>query len=142
MADYFRLSSRLPPGRETLSFIVRPACSGAGQPRLGIRRERRLNQIRSRPGGVADEEEYTLSHAHAPARRILAAIAATLTCALLLPGLAAAHGHGHGHGHGQTVNTMTRNLYLGADLTPAIEAGTPAELGAANGQILREVVHN
>lgn len=65
------------------------------------------------------------------------------------------HGHGHGgHGHpgngghggfpgkGKDVNVMTRNLYLGADLTPAIAATTPDELSAANGQILREVVHN
>ena len=37
---------------------------------------------------------------------------------------------------------MTRNLYLGADLAPAIAATTPEELSAANGQILREVVHN
>jgi Endonuclease/Exonuclease/phosphatase family len=71
------------------------------------------------------------------------------------------HGHGHhghhgkpGHGHpghpghpgdhgrGKELNVMTRNLYLGADLTPAIAATTPDALSAANGQILREVVHN
>lgn len=56
------------------------------------------------------------------------------------------HGHGHHHpgfpGKGKTVGTMTRNLYLGANLTPAIEASTPEALAAANGQILREVVHN
>jgi endonuclease/exonuclease/phosphatase family metal-dependent hydrolase len=60
------------------------------------------------------------------------------------------HGHpGHGHpgnpgdhGRGKEVNVMTRNLYLGADLGPAIAATTPDELSAANGQILREVVHN
>ncbi len=37
---------------------------------------------------------------------------------------------------------MTRNLYLGADLTPAVEATTPEALAAANGKILREVVAN
>jgi endonuclease/exonuclease/phosphatase family metal-dependent hydrolase len=37
---------------------------------------------------------------------------------------------------------MTRNLYLGADLTPAIAAKTPEEFVAANGQILREVTAN
>jgi hypothetical protein len=58
------------------------------------------------------------------------------------------HGHpGHGgypgdHGRGKELNVMTRNLYLGADLGPAIAATTPDELSAANGQILREVVHN
>lgn len=60
------------------------------------------------------------------------------------------HGHpGHGHpghpgahGRGKQVDVMTRNLYLGADLGPAIAATTPDALSAANGQILREVVHN
>ena len=38
---------------------------------------------------------------------------------------------------------MTRNLYLGADLTPAIGAAKPADaFVAANGQILREVTAN
>ena len=37
---------------------------------------------------------------------------------------------------------MTRNLYLGADLTPAIAAPSLEALAAANGQILREVTAN
>jgi endonuclease/exonuclease/phosphatase family metal-dependent hydrolase len=37
---------------------------------------------------------------------------------------------------------MTRNLYLGADLGPAIAAKTLPEFVAANGQILREVTAN
>jgi endonuclease/exonuclease/phosphatase family metal-dependent hydrolase len=60
------------------------------------------------------------------------------------------HGHGHhgqgGHhgdnGRGKVVNTMTRNLYLGANLTPAIGAKSLDEFVAANGQILREVTAN
>ena len=40
------------------------------------------------------------------------------------------------------VGTMTRNLYLGADLAPAIAAGTPEALFNAAGQILGEVEHN
>ncbi len=40
------------------------------------------------------------------------------------------------------INVMTRNLYLGADLTPAIVAGTPEALFAAAGLILGEVEHN
>ena len=37
---------------------------------------------------------------------------------------------------------MTRNLYLGADLTPAIAATTPDEFVDGNGKILREVIAN
>lgn len=96
-----------------------------------------------------------------PKRRLLApVIAAVLVFALLLPAAALAHGkahghhgkghshHGKGHGHhgdhgkGHVANVMTRNLYLGADLTPAILAPTLPEFIAANGQILREVTAN
>ena len=86
-------------------------------------------------------------------RRLLApVIAAVLVLALLLPAAALAHGKGHGHhkghahhgnhGKGHVANVMTRNLYLGADLTPAILAPTLPEFIAANGQILREVTAN
>ena len=91
---------------------------------------------------------------------------------LLLPALAGAHGrdqghpaqgprsghdshfhpshghHGHpghgdpGHGRGEVVDTMTRNLYLGADLAPAIGAPSLEAFVAATGQILREVTAN
>jgi endonuclease/exonuclease/phosphatase family metal-dependent hydrolase len=100
------------------------------------------------------------------------AVAATLLLILALPGLAAAHGkgsdrggsrhpvahhppaHGHGHpgnghpgrggdhGRGEVVDTMTRNLYLGADLAPAIGAPSLEAFVAATGQILREVSAN
>jgi endonuclease/exonuclease/phosphatase family metal-dependent hydrolase len=77
--------------------------------------------------------------------------------ALLLPNAALAKGKGHHHGHhgghghhshhrdhgkGHVANVMTRNLYLGADLTPAILAPTLPEFVKANGQILREVTAN
>ena len=52
------------------------------------------------------------------------------------------HGHPGDNGRGKQVDVMTRNLYLGADLAPAIAATTPDELSAANGQILREVIAN
>jgi endonuclease/exonuclease/phosphatase family metal-dependent hydrolase len=88
-----------------------------------------------------------------PNRRLLApVIAAVLVLALLLPAAALAHGKGHGHhkghahhgnhGKGHVANVMTRNLYLGADLTPAILAPTLPQFIAANGQILREVTAN
>jgi endonuclease/exonuclease/phosphatase family metal-dependent hydrolase len=84
-----------------------------------------------------------------PNRRLLVpAIAAVLVLALLLPAAVLAHGKGKGHhghsdnGKGKVVGTMTRNLYLGADLGPAIAAKTLPEFVAANGQILREVTAN
>ncbi len=97
-----------------------------------------------------------MSHAHASARRPLILILAVLVLALLVPGWAAAkqavglHGNAvakkvagaHDNGKGKVVNVMTRNLYLGADLTPAIEAENLDELVDANGQILREVTLN
>jgi endonuclease/exonuclease/phosphatase family metal-dependent hydrolase len=48
----------------------------------------------------------------------------------------------HDKGKGKVVSVMTRNLYLGADLTPAIAAPTLDAFVAANGQILREVTAN
>jgi len=71
------------------------------------------------------------------------ALALLLIVGLLLPGAALAKKDDHSdNGKGKVVNTMTRNLYLGADLTPAILAPTLPESVAANGQILREVTAN
>jgi Endonuclease/Exonuclease/phosphatase family len=39
------------------------------------------------------------------------------------------------------VKLMTRNIFLGADLSPALNAGSAQEFVAANGAILREVDH-
>lgn len=89
-----------------------------------------------------------MNSVHAPARRsFLATIVAiaVLALTLLLPGFAEAKQAGHPRlspGKGKVVTTMTRNLYLGADLTPAIAAKTLDEFIAANGQILREVTAN
>jgi endonuclease/exonuclease/phosphatase family metal-dependent hydrolase len=85
-----------------------------------------------------------LSPAHAPSHRsFLAAIVAMLVFALLLPGSAAAKQKAdHDRGHGKVVNVMTRNLYLGADLAPAIGAPSLEAFVAANGKILREVTAN
>ena len=83
-------------------------------------------------------------------RRLLLPVLALAILALLLPSAALAKGKGHGHGHGHqgnkgkghVANVMTRNLYLGANLTPAIVAPTLPQFVAANGQILREVTAN
>lgn len=102
-----------------------------------------------------------MSHVHRPGlRSSLAAIASALALTLLLPAAAEARGgerghsrpheaHRHGrsgypgdHGRGHEVRVMTRNLYLGADLTPAIAAPNLEAFVAANGQILREVTAN
>jgi endonuclease/exonuclease/phosphatase family metal-dependent hydrolase len=96
-----------------------------------------------------------LSHAYASARmRLSPIVVAVLLLALLIPGGAqakqglqnraaiASASAAHDNGRGKVVNVMTRNLYLGANLTPAIGAGSPEALAAANGQILREVVAN
>jgi len=74
---------------------------------------------------------------------IAVALAALLIA--LLPAAALSHGRGHGHGHhgrhghSDRVRVMTRNLYLGADLSPALASTTPAQFFAANGGILRQV---
>ena len=85
-----------------------------------------------------------MSYAHRATRLFVSALIATALVLALLPALAAANskGHGHHHGKGKVVGTMTRNLYLGADLTPAILAPTLPAFVAANGQILREVTAN
>lgn len=85
-----------------------------------------------------------MSHAHPPSRRTwLVALVAAFALALV-PAAAAAHGKakGHFHGRGKAFDTMTRNLYLGADLLPAIGAPSLEAFVAANGKILRDVTHN
>lgn len=67
--------------------------------------------------------------------------AAAMILALVLPGLAAAKKDQH-PGKGHVANVMTRNLYLGANLTPAILAKDLPTFVKANGQILREVTAN
>jgi endonuclease/exonuclease/phosphatase family metal-dependent hydrolase len=78
-----------------------------------------------------------MSYANARAHRlVLPAMAVALAFVLLMAGSAWADGKG------KVVNVMTRNLYLGADLGPAIGAPNLGAFVAANGQILREVDEN
>ena len=72
-------------------------------------------------------------HASAPARRVFVALVALALALSALTGLAQAKGKG------TVVNVMTRNLYLGADLTPALESKSTAEFIEANGGIVRQV---
>jgi endonuclease/exonuclease/phosphatase family metal-dependent hydrolase len=82
-----------------------------------------------------------LREAHQSFRRwTWLALSAALLLILVLP--AAAGAKPKGNGRGKTVDVMTRNLYLGADLSPAIAAESPEELASANGKILRDVVAN
>lgn len=95
-----------------------------------------------------------MTHAHAPARRLLPLIAAVLLLALLVPSWAhakqdvrrhvavASASAAHDNGRGKVVNVMTRNIYLGADLAPAIESDTLEELVTASGVIFRQVLAN
>lgn len=69
-------------------------------------------------------------------RLALMAVAALLLTGLLAGSAQAKFGPGH------QVNVMTRNLYLGADLAPAIAAKNTNEFVQANGKILRDVTAN
>jgi endonuclease/exonuclease/phosphatase family metal-dependent hydrolase len=76
-------------------------------------------------------------------RQLMATVAAALVMALGLPVLAAAAKVDHSdNGRGKVVDVMTRNLYLGADLAPAIGAPNLEAFVAANGKILRDVSAN
>jgi endonuclease/exonuclease/phosphatase family metal-dependent hydrolase len=64
------------------------------------------------------------------------AAAALMTIALVCAAFA---GSAQAKTRGSLVNVMTRNLYLGADLTPAIESKSTSEFIEANGGIYRQV---
>jgi endonuclease/exonuclease/phosphatase family metal-dependent hydrolase len=83
-----------------------------------------------------------LSHADVTARRIgLLALAAALVLSLLVSTGAEAANKG-GKKKPEVVNVMTRNLYLGADLGPAISAEGTTAFTEATGKILRDVTAN
>jgi endonuclease/exonuclease/phosphatase family protein len=82
-----------------------------------------------------------VSHAHhlpRTRRRIGWAAVFGLVCALLLlPGVADAKGKGKKVGH--QLNVMTRNLYLGADLSPILHATNVNQAVDAGGEITNQV---
>ena len=81
------------------------------------------------------------SHPMRPRGRILAAALLGLGAVLALA-LPASEGQAKAKPRGTRVNVMTRNVYLGADLGPAIAASNPNQFSKANGQILRDVDTN
>lgn len=71
------------------------------------------------------------------ARRTLLALLALVIATMGLGGVAQAKPKAHGKS--TEVRVMTRNLYLGADLSPAINSKSQDEFFEANGAIVRQV---
>ncbi|HYQ77835.1 MAG TPA: endonuclease/exonuclease/phosphatase family protein [Solirubrobacterales bacterium] len=74
-----------------------------------------------------------MTHRTAPTRITAVALLAIALACTAFAGIAQAKARG------SLVNVMTRNLYLGADLTPAIESKSTSEFIEANGGIYRQV---
>jgi endonuclease/exonuclease/phosphatase family metal-dependent hydrolase len=77
-----------------------------------------------------------LIHRSAPPRSLSLALTLAVLSCLAFAAIAEAK---TAKPKGTTVNVMTRNLYLGADLTPAIQSTSTAGFIAANGGIVRQV---
>ena len=75
-----------------------------------------------------------MTEATAPTRRVLVALLAVAALFAAVAGTAAAKTT-----KGTPVKVMTRNLYLGADLTPAIQSTSTEAFIEANGGIVRQV---
>ncbi|MFM8792353.1 MAG: hypothetical protein ACKOFX_07725, partial [Solirubrobacterales bacterium] len=69
-------------------------------------------------------------------RRVLAGLVALTGAAAMLFGVAAENAQA---AKGNDIRVMTRNLYLGADLSPGLNSGRLAELTSGAGEILRSV---
>ena len=79
-----------------------------------------------------------MSHRTAPNRRFILSLLAAALAYLACTGLAQAQ-PAKQRPQGTTVNVMTRNLYLGADLSPAINSTSQSAFFEANGGIVRQV---
>jgi endonuclease/exonuclease/phosphatase family metal-dependent hydrolase len=77
-----------------------------------------------------------LSYRIAPTRRVAVLLLAAALICLTCAGVAEAK---VAKGKGTIVDVMTRNLYLGADLGPALASTTNADFFEANGAIFRQV---
>jgi endonuclease/exonuclease/phosphatase family metal-dependent hydrolase len=83
-----------------------------------------------------------LIHAHPRPRLAAPALLGAALLALLVTGQATAKPKQPPAAKATDVKVMTRNIYLGADLTPAITAKGVEAFTEATGQILREVTAN
>jgi endonuclease/exonuclease/phosphatase family metal-dependent hydrolase len=85
-----------------------------------------------------------LNHLNTHLRRFLLPALIAALCLSLLPAAASAKqkDDSKAKGKAKVVKVMTRNLYLGADLAPAIAASGLGAFTEATGQILREVSMN
>jgi hypothetical protein len=77
-------------------------------------------------------------HRTAPSRRVVLSVLLSALACLALVSAAQAKPAKH-EPKGTTVNVMTRNLYLGADLGPAIQSPSTEAFIEANGGIVRQV---
>jgi len=75
----------------------------------------------------------------AATRRVLFTLLAVVALACMACAGVAQAKPAKGKAKGTTVNVMTRNLYLGADLAPALASKSQAEFFEANGGIVRQV---
>jgi endonuclease/exonuclease/phosphatase family metal-dependent hydrolase len=94
----------------------------------GLRRS-----TRSKEEALSDLMFFRVGDRH----RVRALAAAVFAVAAL--GLLALPGGAHAKSRGTKVKVMTRNLFLGADLTPGVEASNLQQLVDAAGQILNQV---
>jgi endonuclease/exonuclease/phosphatase family metal-dependent hydrolase len=86
--------------------------------------------------------QFTSTHPLARGRILVAAAALLGLIVAFAAALAADAGAAKAKPRSTDVRVMTRNIYLGADLTDAVNATTPGEFVSANGQIFRDVDTN